>query len=101
MKERVTLPQPLMSDHPEMAFLDHSLAADIQSMLSVPDPILSLLWQPQKKPVTSKRPQGTSRELYELIQELAPLVIPQQLKPHLKLKHNLVIMQEIILGEAH
>ena len=67
MKEGVTSPEPLVSNHPEVAFLDHPLAADIQNMLSVPDPMLSSLWQPQKKPATSKSAQGTLRELYELI----------------------------------
>ena len=33
MKEGVISPEPLVSDHPEVAFLGHSLAADIQSML--------------------------------------------------------------------
>jgi len=64
-------------------------AADIRSVLSVPDPTPGSL-QPQKKPTaTSKRPQGISRELYELIGDSVPSVVPQQSKARLKLKPNL------------
>jgi len=64
-------------------------AADIRSVLSVPDPVPSSSQQPQKKPAASKRPQGISRELYELIGDSVPSVVPQQSRPRLKLKPNL------------
>lgn len=64
-------------------------AADIRSVLSVPDPTPSSSQQPQRKPAANKRPQGISRELYELIGDSVPSVVPQQSKPRLKLKPNL------------
>ncbi|KAF9644509.1 hypothetical protein BDM02DRAFT_938105 [Thelephora ganbajun] len=65
-------------------------AADIRSVLSVPDPTPGSSQQPQKKPTaTSKRPQGISRELYELIGDSVPSVVPQHSKARLKLKPNL------------
>jgi len=65
-------------------------ATDIRSVLSVPDPTPGLSQQPQKKPAaTSRRPQGISRELYELIGDSVPSVVPQQSKARLKLKPNL------------
>lgn len=65
-------------------------AADIRSVLSVPDPVPGPSQQPQKKSTTtSKRPQGISRELYELIGDSVPSVVPQQSRARLKLKPNL------------
>ena len=62
-------------------------AADIRSVLSVPDPTPGSSQQPQKKPTTmSKRPQGISRELYELIGDSVPSVVPRQSKARPKPK---------------
>ena len=94
MRGRVIPAPACMSDHLETAFplitTIMASAADIRSVLSVPDPTPSSSQQPQKKPTaTSKRPQGISRELYELIGDSVPSVVPQQSKARLKLKPNL------------
>ncbi|KAF9777413.1 hypothetical protein BJ322DRAFT_1102345 [Thelephora terrestris] len=64
-------------------------AADIRSVLSVPEPTPGSSQQIKKPVATNKRPQGISRELYELIGDSVPSVVPQQSKARLKLKPNL------------
>ena len=91
MRERV-IPSASarMSDHSFQITTIMASAADIRSVLSVPDPTPGSSQQPQKKPTaTSRRPQGISRELYELIGDSVPSVVPQQSKARLKLKPNL------------
>ncbi|KAG6879195.1 hypothetical protein C0992_004434, partial [Termitomyces sp. T32_za158] len=63
-------------------------AADVRSILSLPEPSTSGPSQSKKQtqPLT-KKPEGISRELYALIGPSVPSLIP--VKPRLKQKPNL------------
>ena len=67
-------------------------AADVRSILSLPNPSAPGPSQPRKQPGTSERarkPEGISRELYSLIGPSAPTIAAQLAKPRLKQKPNL------------
>ncbi len=67
-------------------------AADVRSILSLPNPSTSGPSQPRKQPGTTERarkPEGISRELYSLIGPSAPTLAAQLVKPRLKQKPNL------------
>ncbi|KAI0796325.1 hypothetical protein BC629DRAFT_1504858 [Irpex lacteus] len=68
-------------------------AADVRSILSLPNPSTPGPSQPRKPPATTERarkPEGISRELYSLIGPSAPTLAAAQLaKPRLKQKPNL------------
>ena len=67
-------------------------AADVRSILSLPNPSTPGPSQPRKTPGTTQRarkPEGISRELYSLIGPSAPTLAAAQLaKPRLKQKPN-------------
>ncbi|KAI0938219.1 hypothetical protein AcV7_003466 [Taiwanofungus camphoratus] len=67
-------------------------AADVRSILSLPNPSTPGPSQPRKPPNTierSRKPEGISRELYSLIGPSAPTLAAQLAKPRLKQKPNL------------
>ena len=67
-------------------------AADVRSILAIPDPPAAGSSQPAKKPQGTERarkPEGIPRELYALIGPSAPTLAAQFAKPRLKQKPNL------------
>ncbi|TFK90862.1 hypothetical protein K466DRAFT_583325 [Polyporus arcularius HHB13444] len=67
-------------------------AADVRSILAIPEPPVAGSSQPTKKPQGSeraKKPDGIPRELYALIGPHAPTLAAQFTKPRLKQKPNL------------
>lgn len=67
-------------------------AADVRSILSLPNLSTPGPSQPRKQPGTTERarkPEGISRELYSLIGPSAPTLAAQLVKPRLKQKPNL------------
>ncbi|KAF7792812.1 hypothetical protein EIP86_003911 [Pleurotus ostreatoroseus] len=67
-------------------------AADVRSILSLPNPNTPGPSQLRKQPGTTERarkPEGISRELYSLIGPSAPTLAAQLAKPRLKQKPNL------------
>lgn len=66
-------------------------AADVRSILSLPDPSSTAGPSQPKKPTapSTRKPEGISRELYSLIGPSAPSLTAQFAKPRLKQKPNL------------
>lgn len=67
-------------------------AADVRSILSIPEPAATTPGPSQlKKPaaLSTRKPDGISRELYSLIGPSAPSLAAQLAKPRLKQKPNL------------
>lgn len=63
-------------------------AADIRSALSLPEANALAGPSQQKKLITTRKPEGISRELYSLIGPSAPSLTAQLSKPRLKQKPN-------------
>jgi DNA methyltransferase 1-associated protein 1 len=66
-------------------------AADVRSILSIPEPSSTPGPSQLKKPTapSTRKPEGISRELYSLIGPSAPSLAAQLAKPRLKQKPNL------------
>nr|VWO97276.1 SWR1-complex protein 4 [Ganoderma boninense] len=67
-------------------------AADVRSILSIPNPPAAGPSTQAKKPQAAeraKKPEGIPRELYALIGPTAPTLVTQFAKPRLKQKPNL------------
>lgn len=66
-------------------------AADVRSILSIPEPSSIPGSSQPKKPtaISLRKPEGISRELYSLIGPSAPSLAAQLAKPRLKQKPNL------------
>jgi hypothetical protein len=65
-------------------------AADVRSILSLPEPSSTPGPSQPKKPAatSTRKPEGISRELYSLIGPSAPSIAAQLAKPRLKQKPN-------------
>ncbi|KAI9447885.1 hypothetical protein H4582DRAFT_2107334 [Lactarius indigo] len=64
-------------------------AADVRSILSLPNSSTPASTQPKRAAPLARKPSGISRELYSLIGPSAPTLVAQAAKPRLKQKPNL------------